>query len=284
MANNIPTGTNDPLIPLHINQIFTFAPAAFGFNDLDIGDTLQKVQITTLPLAGSLTLNNGSTDVAVTLNQEITVADILANKLKFTPATNATGTGIAYATIGFKVSDGKDYSTNANTLTFDVPNLGFEHDFTNWTINDAVIGTGGNYTAGPNVWNVTPSGTKMAVLTPAGSSNEKTDAYTALAVGTVGQTYLDTQFPNPTNYSYVYTDLTLAAGQKFSMAWNQVATDYAPYNDASWVSFVNQTTPSDVSMLIKVGNYGNLSGQVAILGATALGTGNYITGDYGSTG
>lgn len=281
-TNNIPTGTNDPLIPLNINQIFTFAPAAFGFSDLDSGDTLQKVQITTLPLAGSLTLNNGTTDVAVTLNQEILVADILANKLKFTPANNATG--IAYATIGFKVSDGKDYSASANTLTFNVTNLGFENDFTNWTINDTVIGTGGNYIAGPNVWAVNPSGTKMAVLTPAGSSGEKIDVYTALAVGNVGQTYLDTQFPNPTNYSYVYTDLTLAANQKISMAWNQVATDYAPFNDASWVSFVNQTTPSDTSMLIKVGDYGNLSGQVAILGATALGTGNYVTGDYGSTG
>lgn len=283
MANNIPTGTDDPLISLSINQVFTFAPAAFGFHDADSADTLQKVQITTLPLAGSLTLNDGSTDVPVTLNQEILVADILANKLKFTPATDATG--MAYATIGFKVSDGELYSTNANTLTFTVNNFGFENDFTNWTVNDATIGTGGNYTSGSNTWTVTPSGTKMAVLTPApASSSEKGSVYAALEIGSTAQTYLDTQFPNPTNYSYVYTDLTLAANQKISMAWNQVATDYAPFNDASWVSFVNQTNTSDTSMLIKVGEYGNISGQVAILGATVLGSGNYITGDYGSTG
>lgn len=281
MANNIPTGTDDPLISLSINQVFTFAPAAFGFHDADSADTLQKVQITTLPLAGSLTLNDGFTDVPVTLDQEISVADISEGKLKFTPATDATG--IAYATVGFKVSDGELYSTNANTLTFTVNNLGFENEFTNWTVNDAIIGTGGDYTSGSNTWTVTPSGTKMAVLTPAGSS-EKNSVYAALEIGSTAQTYLDTQFPNPTNYSYVYTDLTLAANQKISMAWNQVATDYAPFNDASWVSFVNQTNISDASMLIKVGEYGNVSGQVAILGATVLGTGNYITGDYGSTG
>lgn len=279
--NNTPTGTDDPLIPLSINQVFTFAPAAFGFHDADSGDTLQKVKITTLPLAGSLTLNNDSADVPVTLNQEILVADILANKLKFTPALNATG--MAYATIGFNVSDGDFYSTSANTLTFAVNNFGFENEFTNWTINDATIGTGGTYTSGSNIWTVTPSGTKMAVLTPAGSS-EKSSVYAALEIGSTAQTYLDTQFPNPTNYSYVYTDLTLAANQKISMAWNQVATDYAPFNDASWVSFVNQTNTLDSSMLIKVGEYGNVSGQVAILGATVLGSGNYITGDYGSTG
>ena len=38
LGNTPPTGTDDPLIPLSINQVFTFAPAAFGFHDAD-GDS-----------------------------------------------------------------------------------------------------------------------------------------------------------------------------------------------------------------------------------------------------
>lgn len=117
-TNSIPTGTDDPLIPLAINQVFTFAPEAFGFQDVDSGNSLQFVKITTLPLAGSLTWNNGTSDAAVTQDQIISVTDISAGKLKFTPALNSIG--FPYAVIGFNVSDGTDYSVNSNTLTFGV--------------------------------------------------------------------------------------------------------------------------------------------------------------------
>jgi hypothetical protein len=42
--------------------------------------------------------------VAVTAGQVISVADLSAGKLVFTPAANANGAG--YASFGFKVSDG----------------------------------------------------------------------------------------------------------------------------------------------------------------------------------
>lgn len=88
--------------------------ADFGFSDVDAGDSLQAVTITSLPAAGSLTLNGA----AVTGNQVIAVAQIAAGKLVFTPAANAAAPG--YASIGFKVSDGTALSAAANTLTIDV--------------------------------------------------------------------------------------------------------------------------------------------------------------------
>src|SRR5439155_998634 len=82
------------------------------------------VEITTLPGAGSLELNG----VAVTAGQFVSAADLLANKLKFTPASNANGAG--YASFTFQVQDdggtangGVDTDQSANTLTIDVTSV-----------------------------------------------------------------------------------------------------------------------------------------------------------------
>ena len=164
-------------------------------------------------------------------------------------------------------------------------NAGFESDFSGWVSSDAVIGTGAVYSAGSNQWTVNPYGSKMAVVQPAGASGELSGVYGALQVGSAAQTYLNSRFSNPTNFGYVYTDVTLAAGETFDMAWNYVATDYSPYNDASWVSVVNRSNASDTSMSIRPGaGSAFVGGQVSILGATVTGTGNYVTGNYGSTG
>jgi hypothetical protein len=90
------------------------AVADFGFSDVDTGDTLQAVTVTSLPAAGSLKLNG----VAVTASQSISVADLIAGKLVFTPAVNANGA--AYASFGFKVSDGTALSDAAYTMTVNV--------------------------------------------------------------------------------------------------------------------------------------------------------------------
>ena len=90
----------------------TFSAADFGFSDVDAGDSLTKIQITSLESNGTLKLSG--TDV--TLNQEILVADI--GNLVFTPAQDANGAG--YDSFEFKVHDGTEYSAAANTITVDV--------------------------------------------------------------------------------------------------------------------------------------------------------------------
>lgn len=87
---------------------------------------LAKVQIVTLPGSGSLEWFNGTAWVAVTAGQEILAADINTNRLRFTPAANATtGTSLT-----FKVSDGSALSANAYTLSLDIT-----------AVNDAPSGT-----------------------------------------------------------------------------------------------------------------------------------------------
>lgn len=105
-ANATVTGTEDTALPL--------ALANFGFTDADSTDALQSVTITTLPTAGLLRLGND----AVTVNQVIAVADITANKLVYTPATNANGN--AAASLKYKVFDGTVLSTSDYTLSFNL--------------------------------------------------------------------------------------------------------------------------------------------------------------------
>ncbi len=160
-------------------------------------------------------------------------------------------------------------------------NFGFESDLTNWTTYETVtIDTGGDYfTDSPSfVWTVNPHETKMAVLIPSGASGAFTSVADALGLSTASRTYLTTQFPNTTNFAYIQRDVVLTAGQEFTMAWNYVSTDYVPFNDGSFVSLVNLTDPANVPTV-----YG-VAAEVAILGATNPGTGNYSTGSYGSTG
>ncbi|MBA5874907.1 MAG: DUF4347 domain-containing protein, partial [Nitrospira sp. CR1.2] len=112
--NEAPTGA-DATITLAEDTTHTLTTANFGFSDVDAGDSLSAVRIDTVPSAGSLTLSG----VAVTAGQVITVADITAGNLVFTPAADATGT--AYASVTFSVRDSaSSYDAAPNMLTFDV--------------------------------------------------------------------------------------------------------------------------------------------------------------------
>jgi Ca2+-binding RTX toxin-like protein len=91
-----------------------FIANSFAFKDSDPSDSLQAISITALPTKGTLKLSGAS----VSVNQSISVADIVAGKLAFTPVADANGS--AYAKVGFKVSDGKDLSTSAYYLTVNI--------------------------------------------------------------------------------------------------------------------------------------------------------------------
>jgi Ca2+-binding RTX toxin-like protein len=111
--NAKPTAASSTLTVLEDTGL-VFTKDDFAFKDSDPSDSLQAVSITALPTKGALKLNGAS----VSLNQSISVADIVAGKLAFTPVADANGT--AYAKVGFKVSDGKDLSTSAYYLTVNV--------------------------------------------------------------------------------------------------------------------------------------------------------------------
>ncbi|MHC4816082.1 MAG: Ig-like domain-containing protein, partial [Planctomycetota bacterium] len=75
----------DNTVTTNEDTAYTFSAADFGFSDVDAGDTLTKIQITSLESNGTLKLSGAD----VTLNQEILVADI--GNLVFMPAQDANG-------------------------------------------------------------------------------------------------------------------------------------------------------------------------------------------------
>ena len=89
----------------------------FAFTDVDDRDTLASVKITTLPIAGTLTLRGVAITVA-DLPKTVTKNDLNRNRLRFVPADNAGGAN--YASFKFKVNDGTDDSASAYTLRMSI--------------------------------------------------------------------------------------------------------------------------------------------------------------------
>ena len=112
-ANVAPTGA-DKTVNTPEDTAYTFLTGDFVFSDSDTGDALASVTVLTLPAAGSLTLSNA----AVSADDVVNAADIVAGNLEFTPAANANGAG--HARFTFKVSDGETESASSYTMTIDV--------------------------------------------------------------------------------------------------------------------------------------------------------------------
>ncbi|WP_207422098.1 DUF7507 domain-containing protein [Desertivirga brevis] len=103
ISNTVPT-VNDLQIEILEDQTYTFTVADFQNKYTDTNnDPLNKIQITTLPSNGTLKYDG----VAITVNQEIAVADIV--KLTFEPAKDFFGDN--QISFSWEASDGTSYST-----------------------------------------------------------------------------------------------------------------------------------------------------------------------------
>jgi hypothetical protein len=119
-VNDAPTAADNSL-SLYEDVAYTFAPSTFGFSDNEAEDgSLSAVIITTLPSAGTLTLDG----VAVQAGDAIDASDIAAGKLVYVPPADAYGDDLA--SLIFQVVDdgGTDNggvdTSGTYTITFDV--------------------------------------------------------------------------------------------------------------------------------------------------------------------
>jgi len=138
-ANHAPTGA-DVAKTINEDAIYTFAASDFGFTDPNDtpADHLLAVEITTVPLSGAGTLMDNGT--AVSAGEFVSVADINANKLVFTPAAN--GNGSPEASFTFQVQD--DGGTANGGVDTDQAPKTFAFDVT--SVNDAPAGTANTVT------------------------------------------------------------------------------------------------------------------------------------------
>ncbi len=117
--NAAPTSTNDKVTTAE-DTARILSLDDFGAYDDPDSTPIAAVKITALETDGSLEYDTtGEGDWApVTLDQEISATDITDERLRFVPDANENGS--PYATIGFRVGDGSDFSAAAYTLTVDV--------------------------------------------------------------------------------------------------------------------------------------------------------------------
>ena len=120
--NSPPDGT-DATISLREGTTRILRPSDFGFTDPD-HNAFQAVEITTLPVDGTLT-NNG---VALTAGGFVLYTDLAAGQIRYTPPAGVTGTGVDSLTFqvqddGGTVNGGVDTDPTPNTLTFDVTHI-----------------------------------------------------------------------------------------------------------------------------------------------------------------
>ena len=252
----------------------TLSAVNFAFADADGNDTLQKIQVTQLPTVGTLALN----DVAVTLNQEIPVADINAGLLKFTPAPAASG--LAYATFGFKVSDGTLYSVVSSTMTVDiVPVLVTQSATripfvnTGTLVGAAVFGNPDTYDGIPfSLWS-TPftaplslgSGVSVTMAVTGGAGG---GSVTGAAFGT-SQQYQFGAYPNstPRGMTLTFTGLDSSREYRFQFGYGDTRTIY-DYNEDVTVA-LDASPPVPVRLAFGSAAAGD---EYALLTATASNT------------
>src|SRR6185295_16756618 len=116
-VNDAPTSTDDSITTLEDNTVFLAAGDFGTYADIE-STPLAAVKITSTPTDGVLQHFVGGVWTTVVANDVISRADIDANLLRFVPDANENGN--PYATIGFQVSDGTDFSAATYTLTVNV--------------------------------------------------------------------------------------------------------------------------------------------------------------------
>ncbi|MDY6937558.1 MAG: cadherin-like domain-containing protein [Cyanobacteriota bacterium] len=125
-VNDKPTTSNNT-VTTNEDIAHTFNAGDFNFSDIDTGDSLQKVKITSSPTDGALQLNGNP----VSVGDEITIANITSGNLKFVPDTNESGMG--YANFNFQVGDGTTFSDDVQ-MTVNVNPLNDKPTTSNETV------------------------------------------------------------------------------------------------------------------------------------------------------
>lgn len=219
---------------------------------------------------------------------------VYVNELK----TMGTNGGIINVPLGTGISIGSWMPPSVPAPT----NFGFESgNTTSWTISNnsgaanwnsgtgVSVVTGLQHTpGGGKSWTVTPNGTYMLSVQPGAGSPTFDQATASLGLTAAQNTAIKNMLiaqaatgggnPTPTNASWVKREITLQAGVVYTVAWQYLSTDYTPFNDGSIMTLVHKTDGSRIPVL------NNVASNYSLLGFTNLGTGNYATDSYGSTG
>ncbi|MBK2125728.1 cadherin-like domain-containing protein, partial [Fangia hongkongensis] len=117
--NTPPTAENNT-ININEDQRYIFSASDFNFSDIDNGDTLESIQITSLVTQGTLQYDVSNQDAWQDLvtGQIISADHLNEGRFRFVSGENEHADN--YASFNFKVSDGESYSETAYLMTINV--------------------------------------------------------------------------------------------------------------------------------------------------------------------
>ncbi|MDJ0786718.1 MAG: Ig-like domain-containing protein [Myxococcota bacterium] len=269
-VNDAPDGT-DATIVMDEDSSHVFGVADFGFDDALDGDSLASVVISTAPGAG--TLRNGAT--VLTGGETVTVAQILAGDLVFTP--DPGDSGVAYASFTFQVRDdggtangGIDLDPTPNTIQLDVTSINDAPDGTDATI--ALLEDGAHVFGVADFGFSDADGDSLAavVITTAPGAGTLRNGATTLTGGetvTVAQILAgDLVFtPDPDDNGVGYASFgfqvkddggTANGGVDLDATPNTIQLDVTPVNDVPAGTDVTVTTGEDTGYVFTVADFG----------------------------
>ncbi|MFJ7406768.1 MULTISPECIES: S-layer homology domain-containing protein [unclassified Lysinibacillus] len=172
---NKPPTSSDGTVNVNEGQVYTFNSTSFAFSDEDAGDTLQAIQIVTIPNSGQLFIdsnNNQQVDAGEAITNGVTTiskANLDTGHLKYLMDNGST------SSFTFKVSDGINFSTsytmnlnvdtnptvtissNQSNLTNSNPitiSIVFSEPVVDFTVLDVKVTNG-------NVWSIYGDGTRF---------------------------------------------------------------------------------------------------------------------------
>ncbi|KJF92924.1 hypothetical protein UB34_20115, partial [Photobacterium leiognathi] len=122
-TNDAPTGQDESITIDEDTSPLTFAASDFTFRDVDVGDALENIIITTVPSKGTLEIGGipvTAVPATVTLSQ--------LNNSEFTYLFNGNEFGSAYTNFDFKLNDGEQDSAADYNFTITINNV--EDDLT----------------------------------------------------------------------------------------------------------------------------------------------------------
>ena len=249
--NTAPIGS-DSSVTTNEGATYAFLVSDFGYSDAE-SDPLAQIQITSLETVGDLKLSSAD----VTLNQVVTVAQITAGNLTYTPLPDESG--IPYDTFRFKVHDGTEYSASDNQMTVNVT-----------AVNDAPTGSDSSVTTNEDA-------TYAFLASDFGYSDVDSDplaqiqitslevigslklgavdvtlnqVVTAAQLGVGDLTY--TPLPNESGISYDSFRFKIHDGTVYSASDNQLTVNVTAVNDPPTAVDDETTTPERTSVLVDV--------------------------------
>jgi gliding motility-associated-like protein len=115
LPSNDPPDITDLSIDINedVKHVFNSDEFSAGYSDVE-GDPLVEIRITSLPATGTLFYNG----VPVTINEVISLADVVSGLLTFEPLPGESG--VAYDNFQFEVGDGTSFSNSSATFTINV--------------------------------------------------------------------------------------------------------------------------------------------------------------------